>query len=98
MADYTVSISELLWIAGAICTLAAAWKILKDNPISKHETILKEHEAKIKQGFEKMEHSEEAEKLLVKCMFVIIDHEITGNSVDKMKEIRAEMQEYLIEK
>ena len=91
MADYTISLTDLLWLAGAITTIAAAWKILKNNPVARHEKLLDEHEKLIKdQG--------ETEKMLCKCMLALIDHEITGNSIEHMKEIRSEMQAYLIEK
>lgn len=33
-----------------------------------------------------------------KCILAITDHELTNNSVDKLKKARDEMQDYLIEK
>lgn len=43
---------------------------------------------KIETGVEKM----------CKCVFAITDHELTGNSVDRLKEAKEEMQNYLIHK
>lgn len=40
----------------------------------------------------------ESTHLLCKALLILLDHEITGNSVDKLKDIRAEIREYLINK
>ena len=91
MGEITFTLTDLLWLAGAICTIAAAWKIIKNNPVARHEKLLDEHEKLIKdQG--------DTERMLCKCMLALIDHEITGNGIENMKEIRSEMQSYLIEK
>ena len=98
MAELTISISDLLWVAGAVCTLTATWKILKNNPVAKHEKLISEHEKLLREHEKLLREQAETEKLLCKCMLAMIDHEITGNSIDGMKKIRTEMQAYLIEK
>ena len=40
MEGLTISVADILWIAAALTTLAAAWKVLKNNPIAKHEKRL----------------------------------------------------------
>lgn len=35
---------------------------------------------------------------ICKCTLAITDHELTGNSVDKLREAKDEMQDYLIQK
>ena len=35
---------------------------------------------------------------ICKCVLAITDHELTGNSVDKLRKAKDEMQDYLIEK
>ena len=37
MEGLTISVADILWIAAALSTLTAAWKIIKNNPIAKHE-------------------------------------------------------------
>ena len=91
MDNITISLSDLLWFAGAICTLAAAWKIVVNNPVSRHEKQIDELEKRAKeQG--------ETEKMLLNSNMAIIEHLITGNGIDNMKKIRDEMHEYLIQK
>ncbi len=90
-AGITLTISDILWLCGGICTIAAAWKIIKNNPVARHEKLLDEHEKIIKeQG--------ETEKMLLASNIAIIEHLITGNGIENMKKIRDEMHEYLIQK
>lgn len=35
---------------------------------------------------------------ICKCMLSLIDHELTGNSIDKLRKSKEEMQNYLIER
>ena len=41
---------------------------------------------------------EESNKMILQCLLVIINHDITGNGIDKLKSTRDKLQEYLIEK
>ena len=41
---------------------------------------------------------QECTHLLCKVMFILLDHEITGNSVEGLKKTREELREYLINK
>jgi len=36
--------------------------------------------------------------MILQCLLVIINHDITGNGIDKMKDARDKLQEYLIER
>ena len=36
--------------------------------------------------------------MILKTLLVIVNHEITGNGIDGMKQIRDDLQEYLIHK
>ena len=37
-------------------------------------------------------------QMLCKSMLALLDHEITKNSIEKLKKVKTEMQNYLIEK
>lgn len=41
---------------------------------------------------------QECTHLLCKVMFILLDHEITGNSIEGLKKTREELREYLISK
>lgn len=91
MGEITFTLTDLLWLAGAICTLAAAWKIIVNNPVSTHGKKIEELEKRSKE-------SSETERMLCKCMLALLDHEITGNGIEHMKQIKSEMQTHIIEK
>ena len=41
---------------------------------------------------------EKGNEAICKCILAITDHSLTGNSIDKLKRAKEEMQNYLIEK
>lgn len=116
MANLTVSIADILWVAASIVTIAAAWGVLKKNPITRVEKKIDDVQKNTDEKFEdieerfkltdeklardlvRLESSDATDRILCKCMLVLIDHEITGNGIEKMKTIRSELQQYLINK
>lgn len=44
----------------------------------------------------RLNNVEGSDRMLLRCMLVIINHDITGNGIDKLKETRDELNEYLI--
>ena len=96
--EITIALSDLLWIAGFITAIAGAWKVLKDNPIAKHETRLEELETASESTTEMLEKQAETNKMILNSLMVIIEHDITGNGIENMKKIRDEMHDFLIKK
>ena len=47
MEGLTISVADILWIAAALTTLAAAWKVLKNNPIAKHDKRIEKNEKRL---------------------------------------------------
>ena len=41
-------------------------------------------------------HVEDFDKVLCKALFAILDHELTGNSVDKLSKAKSALQDYII--
>ena len=64
-------------------TLKQTVETLKNYQITDHKEL-----QKVEIGIEK----------ICKCTLAITDHELTGNSVDKLREAKDEMQDYLIQK
>lgn len=44
-----------------------------------------------------MKQCEDANQMILKCLLVIINHEITGNGIEKMKETRDKLQDFLVD-
>lgn len=101
MADeIIITFKGLLWFCGAIAVIGGAIAIIAKIfvPFNK----LKERVAALEKRFEgdhtKLEKVETGIEKICKCTLAITDHELTGNSVDKLREAKDEMQDYLIQK
>lgn len=94
---------HVLWLLEVFGIIAAAgsagaviWKVI--NPFKKHSDRLKAAEERLDKGDERFHEIAEMQKVLMKSQLALIDHEITGNGIDRMKDIRSELQTFLIEK
>ena len=48
-------------------------------------------------SLKRMKQCEDANQMILKCLLVIINHEITGNGIEKMKETRDKLQDFLVD-
>lgn len=105
--DAAQLVRALLAIAGAIVTLGGALAVierLKNNSRSKrNEERLNKFEAQtanIDGRLQALERQNKNQDMFVSAMcetmLAMLDHEITGNSIDKLKKARDEMNEFLI--
>ena len=81
-------------LIGSVGTVISKWiKPLTDmkKRLKSLEYYKTEH-AKVSEDLQECTH------LLCKVMFILLDHEITGNSKKKIKKTREELREYLINK
>lgn len=105
--EIVITAESLLWILGVITAIGAASAVISKwfSPFRK----LKEEVETLKKDFEGLKNYQnidhaELKKVEVgiekicKCTLAITDHELTGNSVDKLREAKDEMQDYLIQK
>lgn len=100
MEEVSISLDVLLKLLAFIITLGGAitvltrwfapYKTLKEK-VNKHEELLDNDN-------KRLQEIEEDNKMLCKCMLALLDHEITGNSTEKLKKTRKEVEEYLINK
>lgn len=89
----------LLEVFGAVITVGAAaaviWKIIK--PFKQALEKIAEHEKRLNSGEERFEEISQAGKMQCRCLLVLIDHEITGNSVENLKSMKRELQNFLVD-
>ena len=81
-------------LIGSVGTVISKWiKPLTDmkKRLTSLEYYKTEH-AKVSEDLQECTH------LLCKVMFIMLDHEITGNSIEGLKKTREELREYLIKK
>ena len=98
--EFTITLSQILGFCGLITTLWAVYKIVKE--IKKPSEDLKEkvekHDHLLADDNERLKDVEKSNKMILQCLLVIINHDITGNGIERMKECRDELQGYLINK
>ena len=100
MAEFTVSFNDIFWFCSFIAALYGIWKIVKE--IRKPNDDLKEtvakHDNLLDKDNKRWMEIAGSNRMILKCLLVIINHDITGNGIEKMKQARDEIQEFLIDK
>lgn len=109
--DFVITGEQLLEILKAISVIGAAvaviYKMLKPlrdakDKVESNEKAIAEtrqtHEQDINELKGDIQELKEMSKLQCKCSFALISHELTGNSIDKLKDSRDELEKHLIEK
>lgn len=98
--EIIITIEGLLWFCGAIAVIATAVGVVLKcvapfNDLKKRVAIL---EQKFTADHSELEKVELGIEKICKCTLAITDHELTGNSVDKLRAAKDEMQDFLISK
>ena len=100
MIEFQISSEHILFICSLITALYGVYKIVKEirkpnedlkAEVNKHTRLLDTDNVRLKEV-------EDSNKMILQCLLVIINHDITGNGIDKLKDTRDKLQEYLIEK
>ena len=105
--DFNNFAAELLIIAAFISAIGGAIAVIKkwtkDSKPSRHEETLKEHAEELKRLNERVSVLEGNNRkqdsfinAMCGAMLALLEHNINGNSIDKLKEAKEEMQEFLI--
>lgn len=91
--DVTISLSQLLWLIGGITALGAfiKWVLTPFKKIDDHESRISalEHVA---------QEQKSTDRYITKALNAIVNHMIDGNGIDKLKEVRDEFQDQIINK
>lgn len=92
-----IGFDKLLIIASAIVLLGNMVKTLGAwlNPIKQLVKDVEEHEVKLNRDDKRITQQDNDMQMMLKCMFVLMNHDIDGNGVDKLKATRDELQEYI---
>lgn len=98
--EFTITSDQILWVCGFIGAVWGVVKIYKElkKPNEDKEKMLLEHERKLSNDNERLQEIESTNNLILRSLLVIINHDITGNGIDQLKETRDDIQEFLINK
>ena len=95
---FTITSDQIIWICAFIVGVWGVWKIVKElrKPSDDMKATVAEHSKLLNKDNKRLTEVEESNQMILKCLLVIINHEITGNGIEKMKKARDELQTYLI--
>lgn len=98
--DFVITSDQLMWFCTLVAGLWGVWKIVKElkKPSDDMKTVVQKHTELLEKDNRRLKEYEESNQMVLKCLLVIINHEITGNGIEKMKETRDKLQEFLIDK
>ena len=98
--DFVITSEEILYLCGFVAAVWGVWKIIKEvrKPNEDLRTLVKEHEHRIEDDESRLKEYEDTNQMVLKCLLAIINHEITGNGVDRMKKLRDDLNDFLIDK
>lgn len=89
LATVTVTIGKAVdWIASK----------RKKLPCAEHAKMLETDKRKIDTLEEMVRQQSAANSVIFRSLFALTNHEITGNSVDKLRESRDELNDYLLKR
>lgn len=107
MDQIEMIITAILKITAIITAIGAAWAYIKkwnaESKGTKNSTEIKEHTVEIKTLKERVaileSNTHKQDKFIsamCESMLALLDHNINGNSIDKLKAAKEEIQEFLI--
>ena len=96
--DFTITSGQIIWFCSFIIAIWGVKNIVKEfkKPSDDLKKLVDRHSALLDNDNKRLKETEESNKMILQCLLVIINHDITGNGVEKMKEARNDLQEYLI--
>ena len=96
----TITSAEITLLLAFIAAVWGVWKILKEirKPNADLKATVDKHDKLLDDDNKRLKEFDESNQMILKCLLVIINHEITGNGIEKMKEARDELQTFLIDR
>lgn len=100
LTGFTVESEQIIYICGLIAALWGLWKIVKElkKPNDDLKAAVSKHTKLLDNDNKRLKDYEESNRMILQCLLVIINHEITGTGIENLKHARDDLQEYLINK
>ena len=100
LMDFTITAAQIMGFCSLVAALWGIWLIVKEikKPGSDLKRKVEEHDRLLNSDDNRLKDIEESNRMMLQSLLVIINHNITGNGIEKMKETRDQLQEFLIHK
>ena len=98
--EFSITPNQIIGFCALITAIWGVWKIVKElkKPSDDLKEVVAKHDKLLTNDNNRLRDIEESNKMMLQCLLVIINHDITGNGIERMKEARDELQEFLINK
>lgn len=96
--DFTVTSEAIVWTCSFALGIWGVYKMVKEirKPSEDLKATVYKHSQLLDNDNRRIHKIEESNQLILRCMLDLINHEITGNGIEKMKKTRDELQDFLI--
>ena len=93
--EFTISTNQIIWFCSFVAGLWGLWKIVKEarKPNDDLKAKVEKHDRLLDKDNKRLEAVEASNRMILQSLLVIINHEITGNGVEKMKTVRDSLEE-----
>ena len=100
LTSFSVTSEQIIYICSFIAAVWGIWKIVKEirKPNDDLKAEVSKHTRLLDNDNKRLKEYEESNRMILQCLLVIINHEITGNGIENLKRGRDDLQEYLINK
>ena len=100
LTSFSVTSEQIIYICSFIAAVWGIWKIVKEirKPNDDLKAEVSKHTRLLDNDNKRLKEYEESNRMILQCLLVIINHEITGNGIENLKRARDDLQENLINK
>ena len=97
-AGFLITSEQIIYLCGFVAAVWGVYKIIKERrkPSDDLRDKVEKHERLLDNDNKRIHKIEESNQLILRCMLDLINHAITGNGIEKMKETRDVLQDFLI--
>ena len=68
----------------------------RNQPVDTLEEKMEDHEQKLQRDYRRINDLEDGNRIMMRALMAILSHDISGNSVDKLKASMDEIHNYLV--
>ena len=92
---FLITSEQIIYLCGFVAAVWGVYKIIKElrKPSDDLRDKVEKHERLLDNDNKRIHKIEESNQLILRCMLDLINHAITGNGIEKMKETRDVLQE-----